>query len=184
VGQEAEVATNSHFCYHLKMLVYAEKTTQGPAISVVRDDGIKLRVRAPDRKFSPPHDLIHFVVEKGMRLQRGFWGSIAAGAKFSSLEVIDGRQRPRANERSAEIIKANKRQLSEAEAIVGAFQTELHETRPHEEALRRRLQAGGRKLEDALMHSTWIQLLSLREEWNDLAVGKAVRLEWRMIAGR
>jgi hypothetical protein len=60
------------------MLVDVEKTTKGPIIIVVRDDGVRLRVRAPDRKFSPPHDLIHFVVEKGMRLQRGFWESIAA----------------------------------------------------------------------------------------------------------
>jgi hypothetical protein len=166
-----------------EMFVHVEKTTQGPTINVVRDDGVKLRIRAPDRKFTPPHDLIHFVVEKGMRLQRGFWGSIAAGAKFSSVEVVDGRQKPKANERSAEIIKANERHLSEAEAIVGAFQTVLHEIHPHEDALWRRLQASGRKLEDALVNPTWTQLLSFRDEWKELAVGKAVQLEWK-IAGR
>jgi len=167
-----------------EMFVVAQKTAQGPIITVVRDDGVRLRVRAPDRKFTPPHDLIHFVVEKGMRFQRGFWGSIAAGAKFSSVEVIDGRQKPKANERSAEIIKANDRQLSDAEAIVGAFQTALHELRPDEKALRRLLQAGGRKLEDDMVHPTWTQLLSFRDEWKELDIGKAIRLEWKTIAVR
>jgi hypothetical protein len=96
------------------------------------------------------------------------------------VEVIDGRQKPRANERSAEIIKANERQLSEAEAIVGAFQTVLHEIRHHEEALWRRLRAGGRTVEDALVLPTWTQLLSFRDEWKELAIGRVIRLEWKI----
>jgi hypothetical protein len=35
------------------MYVHVEKTTQGPIIIVARDDGVRLRVRAPNRKFSP-----------------------------------------------------------------------------------------------------------------------------------
>jgi hypothetical protein len=142
------------------------------------------RVRVPDRNFSPPHDLIHFVVEKGMRLQCGFWGSIADGAKFASVEVIDGRQKPKANERSVQVIKGNERYLSEAEAIVGAFQKALHEVGPHEEALRRLLQEGSRKVEDALVYPTWTQLLLFRKEWEELVVGKVVRLEWNSTSRR
>ncbi|MBR0773385.1 hypothetical protein JQ625_00940 [Bradyrhizobium diazoefficiens] len=160
------------------MHVTVEKTPGRPTIIAIRDDGVSLRVRAPDRKFSPPHDLIHFVVEKGMRLQRGFWGSIAAGAKFPSMEVMDGRQKPRANDRSAQIIKANDRFLSEAEAIVGAFQTTLHGAAPHEEALWRDLLTRGRKVESALVRATWAHLVSFREEWEALSVGGAIQLEW------
>jgi hypothetical protein len=76
------------------MYLNVQKTADRPNIIAVRDDGVSVRVRTPDRKFSPPHDLIHFVVEKGMRLQWGFWGSVADGAKFASVEVIDGRQKP------------------------------------------------------------------------------------------
>jgi hypothetical protein len=62
--------------------------------------------------------------------------SVADGAKFASVDVIDGRQKPRANERSAQIIKANEANLSEAEVIVGVFQKVLHEDlRPHQEVL-------------------------------------------------
>ena len=168
----------------LSMHVNIEKTIDRPTIVAVRDDGVSLRVRAPDRKFSPPHDLIHFVVEKAMCLQRGFWGSIAAGAKFSSVEVIEGRQKPKANERSAQIIKENERYLSEAEAIVGAFQKALHEVRPHEEVSWRLLCAGGRRVETALVPPTWTKLLSFRKEWEELAIGQVVRLDWNSIAVR
>jgi hypothetical protein len=160
--------------------VTVEKTTQRPIIIAVRDDGVSLRVRAPDRKFSPPHDLIHFVVEKGMRLQKGFWGSVADGAKFASVEVIDGRQKPRANEKSAQIIKANEAHLSEAEMIVGAFQKVLHEDmRPHKEVLLRLLRTSGRRVETDLLPATWEGLVSFRDQWESLPAGQAIQLEWR-----
>jgi hypothetical protein len=161
------------------MHVKVEKTPERPTIIAVRDDGVSLLVRAPDRKFSPPHDLIHFVVEKGMRLQRGFWGSIAGGAKFASMDVIDGRQKPRANERSAQLIKTNQSFLSEAEAIVGAFQTVLHGPASHEDAVWQRLRTGGRKLERSTVSATWAHLVSLREQWQQLPVGDIIRLDWK-----
>jgi len=162
------------------MHVNVEKTTDRPVIIAVRDDGVSLRVRAPDRKFSPPHDLIHFIVENGMRLQRGFWGSVANGAKFASMEVIDGRQKPHAHEKSTQIIKANEAPLAEAEAIVGAFQKTLHEDlKPHQETLSRLLRTAGRKVESDLLRSTWDELVSFRDRWERLAAGSAIQLEWR-----
>jgi hypothetical protein len=161
------------------MRVSAEKTTERPIIIAVRDDGVSFRVRTPDRKFSPPHDLIHFVVEKGIRFQRGFWGSVADGAKFASMEVIDGRQKPRANERSAQIIKTNEAHLAEAEVIVGAFQKVLHEDmRPHGESVLRLLRSGGRAVESDLLRLTWEELVSSRDQWEALRIGKAILLEW------
>ena len=130
------------------MYLNAQKTADRPSIIAVRDDGVSLRVRTPDRKFSPPHNLIDFVVEKGMHLERGFWGSVADGAKFASVDVIDGRQKPRANERSAQIIRANEAHLSQAEVIVGVFQKVLPEDlRPHQGNLPRLLSARANPLE-------------------------------------
>jgi hypothetical protein len=162
------------------MHLNVEKTTDRPNIIAVRDDGVSLCVRTPDRKFSPPHDLIHFVVEQGMHLERGFWGSVADGAKFASMEVIDGRQRPKANERSAQIIKANELALSEAEVIVGVFQKVLHEDlKPYQEVLARLLRTSGRKVVSDLLRPTWDGLVSFREQWEALASGQTIRLEWR-----
>jgi len=165
------------------MYLDVQKTTDRPNIIAVRDDGVSVRVLTPDRKFSPPHDLIHFIVEKGMHLQRGFWGSIADGAKFASVEVIDGRQKPRANERSAQIIKANEAHLSEAEMIVGAFQKVLQEDLgPHQEVLWRLLRTSGRKVESDLLRPTWDGLVSFRDQWEGLALGQAIQLKWLSIS--
>jgi hypothetical protein len=119
-----------------------------------------------------------------MCLKRGFWGSIAAGAKFASVEIIEGRQKPKANERSARVIKDNERELSEAEAIVGAFQTALHEARPDEEALWKLLRKSGRNVEAPLVPPTWTKLLSFRKDWEELTIGKFIRLDWIGTASR
>jgi hypothetical protein len=167
------------------MLVTVQKTPDRPIIVAVRGDGVSLGVRAPDRKFSPPHDLVHFIVEQGLHLQRGFWGSVADGAKFDSMEVIEGRQKPHANERSAQVIAANRSHLAEAEAIVGAFQRVLHgDLRPHGEALRQQLQIAGRTVAGDRLQPTWQELVSFGERWAALPLSEVIRLEWSAAAER
>lgn len=58
-----------------------------------------------------PHDLIQFVVEGTLSLDRGFWGSVAAGATFKST----GRKRTRAGRA---VIARNRKELDTAEHIV------------------------------------------------------------------
>jgi hypothetical protein len=65
----AKVAAISCPSYPAVMHVNVEKTTDRPTIIAVRDDGVSLRVRAPDRKFSPPHDLIHFVYPDSLKIR-------------------------------------------------------------------------------------------------------------------
>lgn len=57
-----------------------------------------------------PHDLSQLVVEACLGLDRGFWGSVAAGATFRST----GRRRTRPGR---EVIRRNRHQLDESEAI-------------------------------------------------------------------
>jgi len=157
-----------------------QKTADRPIITATRDDGVSVRIRSPDRKFTPPHDLVHFAVEKGLLLPRGFWGSVASGAKFDGMEVVGGRQKPKAKEVSARVIAANRTHLSRAEALVGAFQTVLHEgITPPDRALRQRLQSIGAALDEALVQSTWRDLLALRQQWLDLPQGQTIRLDWQ-----
>ena len=161
------------------MRIRVTKTVDRPSLIVVRDDGVSLSLREPTRKFSPPHDLIHYVVEKSLALHGGFWGSIAGGAKFSGMEVVDGRQRPKANQRSAALLKANARSLSEAEAVVGVFQTVLHGAvaNPHAQ-LGDLLARSGAALDAAAVQRTWQELVAFRERWEGLAVGATIELDW------
>jgi hypothetical protein len=87
--------------------------------TALRDDGVTLEVASSDRTFLLPHDIAHYVVERELGLQRGFWGCVAAGALFDSIKVISGRQPPHAAERSRAIIREARRDHGpEAEEMV------------------------------------------------------------------
>ncbi len=162
------------------MKVQIEKTDTKPIIRIHRDDSVSLRMRPPDRKFSPPHDLVHFVVEQSLGLMKGFWGTVALGALFPSMTVIEGRQPPHANTRSKALMKNNRASLSEAEVFVGAFQHVLLENpKSYREKISRRLANTGRPVEIDDIERTWTALISLRDRWNALATGGRIVLEWQ-----
>ena len=74
---------------------------------ITRSDGVQFRVKGVGHMRAIPHDLAHFAVERGLRLRRGFWGSVAAGAVFGSLTHVSGRRKPRAAARSQQLLKEN-----------------------------------------------------------------------------
>jgi hypothetical protein len=84
---------------------------------VTRGDGVQLSVPVFGPLEPIPHDL-HFAVERELELREGFWGSVAAGAIFDGVHVIEGRQRPHARERSRAVLKANQRGVLFAELLV------------------------------------------------------------------
>jgi hypothetical protein len=58
-----------------------------------------------------PHDLTQMIVESALHIDRGFWGSVDAGATFKST----GRKRTKPGRA---VIAANRRAIAEAEGIV------------------------------------------------------------------
>ena len=93
---------------------------------VERDDGVVVRSVQPLRGSRPPHDLVHFAVESALELGEGLWGCIAEGAEFKSFERVCGRRRPHASERSSEILRRARRQLTTAEVLAGAVERLAH----------------------------------------------------------
>jgi hypothetical protein len=65
--------------------------------------------------------LVHAIVEQELRLSRGFWATVAAGAIFASMSVRTGRLRPHARERSTALIHANGPYILQAEVLVSAL---------------------------------------------------------------
>ena len=88
---------------------------------VARNDRVSLRVPGYGPAILLPHDLAHFVIEKELGLRRGFWGSVAEGAKFPGMTVVSGRRRPHAEARSAALCKANARRVTEVEVIISVL---------------------------------------------------------------
>lgn len=90
------------------------------AYSVVeRSDGVRYRVNEGVAGPRIPHDLVHFLVERETGEDGGFWGAVAAGAVFDSMDHLDGRRPPHTRERSAAAIRARADRLQRAELMAG-----------------------------------------------------------------
>jgi len=70
---------------------------------VERDDGAVYRLYGGQAGPRLPHDIMHFVVERELRIGDGIWGGIAAGIVFDTMQHVSGRRPPHAREGSKEL---------------------------------------------------------------------------------
>src|SRR5690606_7427279 len=94
---------------------------------ITRSDGVSFLVKAVGHMKAIPHDLAHYAVERGLRIRGGFWGSVADGALFASLTHVGGRRKPHAEQRSKDVLRKNKGELTEVEVLVGLFNQAMEE---------------------------------------------------------
>jgi hypothetical protein len=71
-----------------------------------------------------PHDLVTFVIERELGIDRGFWGSVAEGATFRSL-------RRKRTPQGRAVIDRNRPALDDAEQRVNAAYTAWRAGRPN-----------------------------------------------------
>jgi hypothetical protein len=90
---------------------------------VERDDGAVIRLRGAGAR-SLPHDLVHYVVESELRVDRGFWGKVARGENVGKVEFV---RRP--NRRRRPLRHAPRGRGGDIEAIVGLVHR-IYGTRP------------------------------------------------------
>ncbi len=153
---------------------------------ITRNDSVSFRVLGVAHNFAIPHDLAHYVIEKALRIEDGFWGSVAAGAVFASMTYLGGRRKPKAAERSSALLKANARALVDAEVVVRIFNDTIEEGHSENSAvlggrLRERLPPPGKKLR-SIGPSDIAEVYSaykfLRQDWEALPVGATLILQW------
>lgn len=84
---------------------------------VERDDGVVYRL--DDGVAGPrlPHDIMHLVVERELRIRDGIWAGIAAGIVFSTMTYVSGRRPPHAAERSKRLLREFREQGLRAELL-------------------------------------------------------------------
>jgi len=85
---------------------------------VERPDGVRYRVYDGTATSRLPHDLGHLVVEREAGDHEGFWGAVAAGVVFGSMEHLDGRRPPHARERSEAAMRGRSDGLRRGELMV------------------------------------------------------------------
>jgi hypothetical protein len=89
---------------------------------VERDDGAMYRLDGGRAGPRLPHDIMHFVVERDLRIRDGIWGGIAAGIIFDSMQHIGGRRPPHARERSKELLASFDQRGLRAEVLANFVQ--------------------------------------------------------------
>lgn len=126
-GKQKRALKNWNISHRMKLSVTRLDSQGRYETMIVRDDGVRFMLRGPDCTFVMPHDIAHYVVEKELGLDRGFWGRVAAGGVFPGMSHVDGRRKPRAAERSKSILKASPDELADAEVLVRIFSETFQE---------------------------------------------------------
>jgi hypothetical protein len=154
---------------------------------IARDDGVNFLVKGVGHNFAIPHDIAHLVVEKALRIRNGFWGSIADGAVFPSMIYTGGRRKPKAAERSKELLKANARQLNEAEVLVRIFNDTIEQGHQEGSAaidcrLKERMAPPGqrpREISKTDISEVFAAYRTMLSKWKYLPVNGALDLHWK-----
>jgi hypothetical protein len=84
---------------------------------VERDDGVVYRLYGGTAGPRLPHDIMHLVVERELRIKDGIWAGIASGLVFDSMQHVSGRRPPHAAERSKALLRGFREQGLRAELL-------------------------------------------------------------------
>jgi hypothetical protein len=114
-----------------------------------------------------PHDLVHYVVERALGIEFGFWGLLARGAEFETVRAHTARNRRRLPPQTDPLVDAHLDELLAAESVVAGLYS-ISGVRPDVVT-----EVGGETVER--VHA---EIAQLNAEWQQLPAGAALRLEW------
>jgi hypothetical protein len=99
-------------------MVFCRMADRRPVDTVVeRDDGVVFAMRGAGGGSDLPHDLVHAVVERELRIRDGIWGCVADGVVWTSMRHVSGRLPPHAAARSARLKRERGAAIRQAEAV-------------------------------------------------------------------
>ena len=154
---------------------------------VERDDGVLYRLYGGVAGPRLPHDIMHLVAERELRIWDGIWAGIAAGVVFESMCHVSGRRPPHAAERSRDLLRRFSQQglraelLADLVASVAALETMTQDkirqlTRDKLAVLPTPLPAG--KVDPVVIAAAARALQVEAARWARLRVGEELSYEW------
>ena len=130
-----------------------------------------------------PHDLVHLIVEHETAKDGGFWGAVAAGAVFGSMEHIDGRRPPHSTQRSNRAIDERKDRLLRAELMASLVDRAAEHNLTDAQHVRAVARDVLSTLPDTSIDAESIiragrSLQEVSQRWSMLEVGDELTVEW------
>jgi hypothetical protein len=149
-------------------------------LQIELDGGGYNKVGGPAREL--PHDLAHFVVEDGLKLEAGLWGVLSAGGMFGHAKVIAGRRPPHAAKRAQAVVDAAGDRLSQAEMLT-RFVCDLALAGADRDPRQLKVRAGERWWRETSADDLARTCKALRDtsmRWRELKVGEVLLVAWRL----
>ena len=167
------------------MRITITKSERADSIEAVRGDGSHVRTSFP-HKGPLPHDLVHFVVESKLGIERGFWGMVAGGRHPEEIAGL-AKAAGHASAKRAGVPDASIVPLVQAERAVECFEADLWGGSDGDpDNLRAMIAAGceqslvpGIALSGAVTGRIRASLRELLDDWSALPRDQAITLEWR-----
>ena len=165
------------------MKVRITKGVRDDGLEMLRDDGSIVHTRFP-KKGPVPHDITHFIVERQLGLNDGFWGKVAGGAHPEELGAM-AKSAGHASAKRARLPQFDIVEIIQSERIVEAFEAELWSGGEDNDAVRAMAQSGceqslvpGLAMADAVIDAARAALRDFRDRWSVLDTGGQVELSW------
>jgi hypothetical protein len=160
------------------------RVPRGESIATIyRPDGVVVELPSFSRKHRVPHDLAHAVAERELGLARGIFGSLAAGALFSNVRVVSGRQRHDAAQRSVRILRANSVDLNRSELLGGVLGFVVEQGRQADVCAKVRhdwaiLHTEPCPYSDQQLRDALLTLEQLGQQWQRVRDGEGMDFDW------
>jgi hypothetical protein len=156
------------------LIRYTKKSGKYDDFECVRDDGSTHKVQMP-KIGNLPHDLVHFVVEKELKMTNGFYAHVQKG-------LIDGYY---LKTETAENPEQSVIDAKHAESVVECFQAELVSGNQSPEDFQYfvNVTCEARKIPRFEVSAEQIERIrrgisELNERWNAVEIGKTLELEF------
>jgi len=147
---------------------------------VERDDGAVYRLYGGRAGPRLPHDIMHFVVERELRIPDGIWGGIASGIVFDSMHHVGGRRPPHAREPSRELLASFRQRGLRAEVLANFVESVAGLDHPSDIQILTLAASGSTdsRVEPAEVAAAAQALQVEAARWARLRVGEELSYEW------
>jgi hypothetical protein len=150
---------------------------------VERDDGVVYRLYGGTAGPRLPHDIMHFVVERELRIRDGIWAGIASGIVFDTMRYVSGRRPPHAAERSRQLLRGFGQPGLRAELLADLVSSAAALDRLSQDTIRRlardKLSVLPETNVDPVVIAAAAQALQVEAaRWARLRIGEELCYEW------